>query len=193
MASAAFGRRNAIQPARAVRAPAAAASRGLDERPRPEAEPRAGDAVPASDSAVDWKTVVGALVLLLIAVALPLGYVSDLRRDAALKNTFRLDLSVKVEHANCTRYYFLVTSCSVQLSWPDGDARRTTDGSFLVAFNSMGGLRVMPVRSSTDPMVVTSALALDHLSNRFWTLLLVPGMCLLLSVLMLMKLLRGRA
>jgi ABC-type dipeptide/oligopeptide/nickel transport system permease subunit len=40
--------------------------------------------------------------------------------------------------------------------------------------------------------VVTSALALQNLSNRFWTMVLVPGTCLLLCVLMLMKLNRRR-
>jgi hypothetical protein len=56
----------------------------------------------------------------------------------------------------------------------------------------MGGLRVVPVRSSADSSVVTSSVGLEQLSNRAWTLLLVPGTCLLLGALMLMKLLRGR-
>jgi hypothetical protein len=101
-------------------------------------------------------------------------------------------MSVRVERASCSRYFFLVTSCSVQLSWPDGNARRTAESNFLVGLKSMGGLRVMPVRSSADSGVVTSALALEHLSNRIWTMVLVPGTCLLLGVLMLMKLYRGR-
>jgi hypothetical protein len=35
-------------------------------------------------------------------------------------------------------------------------------------------------------------MALEHLPNRIWTLVLVSGSCLLLSVLMLMKLRRGQ-
>jgi len=162
------------------------------ELSRPEADPRVGNAVPTIDSTSARKIIVGALALMLIAVALPLGFLSELRRDAALKDTFRPDLSVSVERASCSRYLFLVTSCSVQLSWPDANARRTAESSFLVGLKSMGGLRVVPVRSSADSAMVTAGIALEHLSNRIWTLVLVPGTCLLLSVLMLIKLYRGR-
>ncbi len=193
MASATFGRRNEVKSARAIRPPAGASSRRLDaELTTPVVEPRANDAVHAIDPASTRQIVVGMLGLVVIAAVVLLCFFSELRRDAALQDTFRPDLSVKVEHASCSRYFFLVTSCSVQFSWPDGNARKTAESSFLVGLKSMGGLSVMPVRSSADSSVVTSALALQNLSNRFWTMVLVPGTCLLLSMLMLMKLNRRR-
>jgi hypothetical protein len=131
-------------------------------------------------------------MLILLAVMLPVGFLSELRRDAALMNTFRPDLSVTVERASCSRYFLLVSSCSVQLSWVDDSARRTANTSFLVGLKSMDGVRVLPVRSSADATVVTSAVALENLTNRTYTLLLIPGTCLLLSVVMLVKLHRGR-
>lgn len=194
MASATFGQRNAIKSATALGSPQVTAPpRRTDaELSGRGAEPRAADAVRVIDPSSARKIVVGALVLMLLAVVLPLSFFSELRRDAALKDTFRPDLRARVERASCSRYFFLVTSCSVQLSWPDGNARRTAESSFLVGLKSMGGLRVMPVRSSADATVVTSGIALEHLGNRIWTLMLVSGTCLLLGALMLMKLYRGR-
>jgi hypothetical protein len=193
MASATFGRRNAIKSSGAIRPPAVAESRRSGaECITPEAEARAGEAVRAIDPARTRKIVVGMLALVLIAVALPLGFFSELRRDTALQDTFRADMSVRVERASCSRYFFLVTSCSVHLSWPEGNARRTAESSFLVGLKSMGGLRVMPARSTADSSVVTTAVALEHVSNRIRTMVLLPGTCLLLGVLMLLKLNRGR-
>jgi hypothetical protein len=193
MASATFGQRNAIQPARAIRPPkAAAADRSDAGRNSPEAEPRAAGAGRTIDPGNARKVLVGALALVLIAIVLPAAFFSELHRDLALKDTFRMDPNVRVERASCSRYFFLATSCSVQLSWPDGNARRIADSNFLVGLKSMGGLRVLPMRSSADPAVVTSNVALEHLGNRTWTLALVSGICLLLGVLMLKKLLRSR-
>ena len=115
-------------------------------------------------------------------------FFSDLRRDMALQDTFRPDPGIAIESASCRRYLFLVSHCSMHFSWQDGAAGRMAESSLLVGFKSMGGLRVIPVRSAVDPTVVTASVALDHLSNRIWTLTLVPGACLLLGVLMLMKL-----
>ena len=206
MASATFGQRNAVQPTRTPRAARAAASRNLSAKVDAlEAEARALEAEAraiAASRAIDTprsiepdsarKTLIGALILLLFAVVLPVAYFSELRRDATLKDTFRPDLSLRVERADCSRYLFLVTSCNVQLSWPDGNARETAKSSFLVGLSGMGGLRVVPMRSATDPAVVTSSIALDYLGNRAWTLALLPGTCLLLGLLMLARLHRGR-
>jgi hypothetical protein len=195
MATATFGRRNAVQSGPAPRAPAprrhdAEAPRWTEPDARgSEVEAPAGRAIDAGNTR---NIVVGALVLLLLAVVLPMIYVSDLRRDAALQDTFGPDMSVRVERASCSRYFFLVTSCTMQFSWAERGVRKIADTGFLVGFKSMGGLSVVPVRSAADPAVVTAGVALDHLGNRTWTLVLVCGGCLLLGGLMLMKLYRGR-
>jgi hypothetical protein len=194
MASATFGQRNAIQPAKSIRSPKpAVAGRSDAERGTPQAEPPAADAGHAIDQQNARKVFVGALALLLIAVVLPVVFFSELYRDMGLRDSFRPDLNVRVERASCSRYFLLVTSCNVQLSWPDGDGRTMADSSFLVGFKSMGGLRVVPLRSSADPAVLTSSVALEHLGNRTWTLALISGICVLLGVLMLRKVSRSRA
>jgi hypothetical protein len=198
MASATFGRRNVLDGRRNVvesrpRPPKAAAAREIDiDRGAVEAQPRAADAARAIEPGNARKILMGALALFLIAVVLPVTFFPELRRDLMLRETFRPDLTVRVENADCSRYLLLVTSCRVRFSWPDGNARRTAESGFLVGLTSMGGRLVMPVRSSADAAVVTSGVALDHLTNRTWTLALVAGACLLLGVLMLRKLLHGR-
>jgi hypothetical protein len=175
-----------------MRAPAQAAPR------RPEPAHVAGDMDPLGDNTVQAvdpgkaRTIrIGALVLIGFAVLMAVLFFPDVRRDAALQSTFRPDFNVMVERANCSRYVLVVTHCSVSVSWQDGAGRSMSNSSFLVGLKGMGGLRVIPVRSVADPSVVTSAVAVEHLSNRIWTLVLAPGLCLLLGVLMLLKLRRG--
>jgi hypothetical protein len=135
----------------------------------------------------------GALMLLALGAGLPVSLLPELRHEMALENTYRPDLTVEVERASCRRYLFLVTSCSVNFSWVEGNARKTAESTFLVGLKSMGGVRVLPVRSPADPDTPTSAVALDNLGNRAWTLALVSGACLLLGLAMLMKLYGNRA
>ena len=193
MATAAFGRRNVAHHAPAKRAAVDALPRRADAEPlTSELQPQTESGAPAIDPGSARKIGIGALVLIGFAVLMAFLFFPDLRRDAALQDTFRPDPSVMVERASCSRYLLLVTHCSMHFSWQDGAAGRTAESSFLVGLKSMGGLRVIPVRSGVDPTVVTAAVALEHLPNRIWTLVLAPGACLLLGVLMLMKLARGR-
>ena len=198
MAGVAFGKRNVPQPTRPLardRVASPAAQPRFEAEPvRWEAEPQAESTGRATDPATARNVLIGAVVLLLFAVVLPAIYFSELRRDSALENTYRPDFSIQVERANCSRYALLVTACSVSFSWQDNNnnVRQMADSSFLVAFRSMNGLAVVPMRSAANPTVVTSAVALESLGNRTWTLVLIPGFCLLLSLLMLRKLYRGQ-
>lgn len=198
MAGVAFGRRNAVKPtrplARDMAAPRAVQPESkLDVDPvRWESELRAETPSRAIDPASARKGLAGALVLLLLAVMLPAIYFSELRRDAALEHTYRPDFSVRVERADCSRYFLLVTACSVGFSWHDDNVSKIASSSFLVGFTSMNGLRVVPMRSAADPTVVTSAVALEHLAKRTWTLVLISAACLLLGLLILRKLYRGQ-
>jgi hypothetical protein len=191
MATAAFGKRN-IAHRPAPMQPAASA------RPRRTAleqvPAEGGQAVELPQHATQrgdpHKAALGGLIMLASAVFLVVMFFSDLQRDLSLQGSFRPDFHVTVEQAKCSRYAFLVSHCSIRLGWQDGATRQTASSSFLVGLKSMDGVRVMPVRSTADPSVVTSAVALEHLNNRIWTLVLVTGTGLLLGLLGLMKLRR---
>jgi hypothetical protein len=191
MATTAFGRRNVAHRAPSVPAAASASPRGIApepaafvlEQPAPFPKPTAKPGSPL-------KATLGALFMIAGAVFLVFLFAADLQRDISLQDTFRPDLRVKVERSECRRDAFVVSHCSVRFSWHDGATKHTADGSFLVGLKSMDGVRVIPVRSTADPSVVTSAVALVHLSNRTWTLALFSGASLLLGLLVLMKLRR---
>jgi hypothetical protein len=196
MATATFGRRNTIKPGTAPlsRRSVEALRKTYSDLSAPVDEGQVVDRTRAFDPSSARKLVIAALALIGIAVLLLTCFLTELRRDAALIDTFRLDPSISVERASCRRYLFLVTSCSVQLSWRGAgtNTRQIADTRFLVGLKSMGGLMVMPVRSSADATVVTTAVALKNLPNRMWTLASISGGCLLLGVLMLLKLRRGQ-
>ena len=194
MATATFGRRNIAHSASAARPSASAAPR------RPEAASLASDINPHNESAERAVTPdkagnirIGALVLIGCGLLLAFFFFPDLRREASLQDTFRPDFNVVVERANCRRYIFVVTHCSLQFSWQDGAGRSTASSSFLVGLKWMGGTQVIPMRSAADPSVVTSAIAVESLSNRICTLILAPGLCLLIGVLMLVQVRSDRA
>jgi hypothetical protein len=192
MATTAFGRRNVAHRAPSMPAAASASARGIAPEPaafvlEQVAEfPQQRTVKPGSP----LKAMLGALFMIAGAVFLVFMFAADLQRDISLQDTFRPDLRVKVERSECRRYAFVVSHCSVRFSWHDGATKHTADGSFLVGLKSMDGVRVIPVRSTADPSVVTSAVALVHLSNRTWTLALFSGASLLLGLLVLMKLRR---
>ena len=77
---------------------------------------------------------------------------------------------MKVEKANCTRYWFLVSTCDVRLSWLDFGTTRIVHTGFIVSLTSMNGTSIVPMRSAVDPNVLTSSAGLERLSNRAWTL-----------------------
>lgn len=191
MATATFGRRNVAH--RAPPIPSAA-----DARPRrqaldgpPTQIEQTADLSPRATQPVNpVKAALGALFMIAGGALLIFLFASDLQRDISLQDTFRPDLSISVERAKCSRYVFLVSHCNVRFSWQEGATQQTADGSFLVSLQSMGGARVIPVRSTADPSVVTSAVALAHLSNRVWTLVLFSGASFLIGLLVLMKLRR---
>lgn len=197
MAAVAFGRRNVAQSAPMVRSRTAPAARPPEAvAPRYDdirAEHEPAQASSAPEAASPLKIAIFGLVLLLVAVALPAFYFPELRRERALLDTYRPDFSVNVERADCSRYMFLLTNCRVNFSWAEGNTRRMANSSFLVGFRGMGGLQVVPMRSPADPGTVTSSVALDHLGNRMWTLVVLSGLALFMSVCVLMNLRSRRA
>jgi hypothetical protein len=191
MATATFGRRNVVHRAPPMRPAANAQPRrtAQDQAPAQVGEPtelpeRAGH--PGNP----LKATLSALAMIASGVVLIFLFASDLQRDLSLKGTFRPDFNVSVERATCSRYAFVVSRCSVRFSWREGATEQTASGNFLIGLKSMDGVRVIPVRSTADPSAVSSAVALDHLSNRIWTLAFLSGTSLLVGLLLLMKLRR---
>jgi hypothetical protein len=189
MATATFGRRNVVHRAPPTR-PAANAPPRRTVQDQLQAQVGEPAELPerAANPGNPLKATLSALAMIASGVFLIFLFASDLQRDLSLKGTFRPDFNVSVDRAKCSRYVFIVSQCSVRFSWRDGATEQTASGNFLVGLRSMDGVRVIPVRSTADPSVVTSAVALDHLSNRIWTLVFLSGASLLLGVLVLMKL-----
>lgn len=186
MATATFGRRNVAHAAPSMRPAASAPPEQMLVQGEQTAEPPQR----AAQTADPLKANLGALAMIAGGVLLLVLFFSDLQRDISLQDTFRPDPGVNVERAKCTRYAFVVSHCSVRFSWQDGATQQTVDGSFLVGLKSMGGMPVIPVRSTADPSAVTSIAALAHLSNRIWTLALFSGASLLIGLLVLLRLRR---
>lgn len=132
-------------------------------------------------------------VSLVFAAALPAAFYPDLQRDTQLRATFQPDLRVKFDRGACTRYWFLVTRCAVSFSWLEAGARKTADTSFLVSLVSMGGIKIVPMRSSVEPTLVIPGTALDYLGNRTWTLAVLSSIGASLGVLFLTGLYRSQS
>lgn len=192
MATATFGRRNVVRHAPPARPSASAPPRRIAQD---QIQPQVGEPAELPERAANpvspLKATLSALAMIASGVLLIFLFASDLQRDVSLKGTFRPDFNVSVDRAKCSRYVFIVSQCSVRFSWQDGATEQTASGNFLVGLRSMDGVRVIPVRSTADPSVVTSAVALDHLSNRIWTLVFLSGICLVIGLLVLLKLRRA--
>lgn len=156
MATATFGRRNVAHLAPSMRPAASAPRRATSEQMPVQSEQAVGLPQRTAQPVDPLKATLGALGMIAGGVLLLFLFFSDLQRDISLQDTFRPDASITVERAKCTRYAFVVSHCSVRLGWQDGATQRTADGSFLVSLKSMGGMPVIPARSTADPSVVTS-------------------------------------
>jgi hypothetical protein len=131
-------------------------------------------------------------------VFLVLQYGGELMRDIAFRGEpMQIQTKYRIVDAKCSRYYHLVSACATE--YVERDATFVASGKFkdvkksrFLVFGSVTGERVLLMSPKSRPDVVTTSAAIAHLSNRFWTLLLLAGFAFLLPLAIIVKALRSR-
>lgn len=108
-------------------------------------------------------------------------------RDFAHGSSFVADPSIKVERAECKRTNFVLTDCDIDLSWMTASGPKKQRAGFMLLFSSMADKAVVPLRSKSDPAVVSTQVALDHMTNRTITFMVFASILLMLVVIALRK------
>ncbi len=90
---------------------------------------------------------------------LPVG--SDVLRDHRLAGSWRPAYDMQATDGHCKSYWFLLTDCTakiISVAEPDQPA---VASHFIMSFASGDGERLVPVRSTVDPSVVTIGYAAE--------------------------------
>lgn len=88
---------------------------------------------------------------------------------------------LKLDEAKCTRYYFVVSTCSIKYSDPAKPEQRQKSLSYLT-FGGWGGERALLVQSANNPDRVSIAIATKALIGRTLAMLALAMIPLLLMV-----------
>jgi hypothetical protein len=102
-----------------------------------------------------------------------------------------------VLNAKCTRYNFVVSACSVDYddrlsgTMPATKFEATTTLNYLMG-GSVAGERVALMHSTAHSAVVTSAVGMDHLANRIFTMLVFLVIFAGTPLIIIVKLATGR-
>ncbi len=128
-----------------------------------------------------------------MAAFMVLHYGGTLMRDLAMRReTMAPHLSARILSAKCTRYYFLVSACSIE--YDDRFVMPATSKKFksrpvlnYLVFGSVAGERVRLLHPVSQPNVVTTSAGMAHLGNRAFTFFALVTLCLLIPVGILLK------
>lgn len=130
---------------------------------------------------------------------LVLQYGGGLMRDLALRGEpMQIRMQYRIVSAKCSRYYHLVSACATEYVERDatpaasGKLKDVKTSRFLV-FGSVAGERVLLMGPKSRPDAITTSAAMAHLSNRFWTLLVLAGFSFLVPLAIIMKAARRRS
>jgi hypothetical protein len=117
----------------------------------------------------------------------------DLWRDVRLASTYRAAADIEAKDGSCKNALYLMSMCDVTLVARGADGRTRKIGSYqLYGPGSMGGVAIVPVRSTVDPDAITHQAAIDHLTGRIITFLLLFGLMAMMTVSFTRDLLAGR-
>jgi hypothetical protein len=169
---------------------------------RPEAAPAdlaAAIAVVKTGQLPYWaKTGPLPLVIVLVAAIglfwwLILPYGGVVLRDYRLAGTWQPAYDIKVVAPKCTRYNLTLTICGATLTSLAEPDQAPVAVDYMMAFESGGGVRLVPVRSTLDPSALTIAyLAETLLTNRLLTFLVIAFGFAMIVLATGASLLRGR-
>jgi|SRR5215470_15460418 len=115
-----------------------------------------------------------------VAVFLAVTYVGDLISDLRVAGSPMVPSEARVLSADCTRYNFLVSACTIAYADPRSaqpDQRKKLE---YLMFGSVAGERYYLLQPQSDPSIVTSNTGLDHVGNRVATLIGLLGSTVLI-------------
>lgn len=111
-----------------------------------------------------------------------------LMRDAHLAQTYELDLSVKVNHGDCTGFTIL-HFCEVSFTTENNGITQTENTHFFVTALDIDKQLLMPVRSTADASAISVDYAVNEaLPNRIWSMIIwgLLGVALILNLVFLL-------
>lgn len=117
------------------------------------------------------KKVIGSGLMFASCAFLAVSAAPDLMRDSAHSGHWQPTREWTAEKAKCTRYSFVVSSCSITALHRASPAQEKRDLSYFT-FADWGGQRVEFVSSDKDPSVISLRRATEGLGGR-WAFFLV--------------------
>jgi hypothetical protein len=101
-----------------------------------------------------------------VMVLAPLVYAGpQLVSDVKVGKDWTIAEDLAIKQSNCTRWYFLVSTCDIAYVNRRDPGRVGGTLSYLV-FGSWAGERAMLLRSTTDPSRIGTTLGLEHMRQR---------------------------
>lgn len=138
------------------------------------------------------------LICLCFGLFLAMQYGVDLVRDIGIsRDTLSPYQTGRVLSAKCTRYNLIVSVCSVEYDDRLSSTAPATKFEAIHTLNylmggSVAGEQVALMCSTAHPNVVTSAVGMNHLANRIFTLLLLLAIFFGTPLIIAFKLATGR-
>lgn len=109
------------------------------------------------------------LCVLILGLAPPIISGPQLYKDTLASHRWSTAPSFQITDARCTRYMFLVSTCSIKFIDP-GEYNRPRSLDYFVA-GSWGSARFSLIRATDNPSHFSISIAEEHLLNRQLTLL----------------------
>ena len=116
------------------------------------------------------KVLFGLFILGAAAVFMAVTYAGDLISDLRFARTAMAPSEAHVVSADCTRYNYLVSACTIAYVDPRSAQPDQRKKLQYLMFGSVAGERYWLLQPQSNPGVVTSNTGLDHLGNRVATL-----------------------
>jgi hypothetical protein len=139
-----------------------------------------------------WLKPIFALIVFVIVLSVPIAFNGpQLWRDLQTGTRWSVAPELAVKSANCTRWWFVVASCTFSYTDRRQPERVQPELNYFM-FRSWAGERASLMRSTVDPTHVTVTLGIEHMTDRLIAASAYLGICLLFLGLLILAGVRFR-